>query len=94
YQNLTPKQSRFVHEIHRAGDYLLKLINELLDLARIESGKMTVLLQPINLSDILRAVIEIIQPVARAKQIHLLNECEENITVLADPTRLKQVLVN
>ena len=33
YQNLTPKQSRFVHEIHRAGDYLLKLINELLDLA-------------------------------------------------------------
>lgn len=94
YQNLTPKQSRFVHEIHRAGDYLLKLINELLDLARIESGKMTVLLQPINLSDTLKAAIEIIQPAARAKQIHLLNECEEKITVLADPTRLKQILVN
>lgn len=94
YQNLAPKQLRFVREIHRAGDYLLELINELLDLARIESGKMTVLLQSVSIHSTIQASIEIIQPLLSTKQIHLINQCDTTASVLADPTRLKQVFVN
>lgn len=94
YENLPPQQLAFVQEIHRAGDYLLEMINELLDLARIESGKMITVLQPVNITRAINGAAEIIQPLIHAKQIHVINQCSACHTVLADTTRLKQVLVN
>ncbi|MEK7708586.1 MAG: PAS domain S-box protein [Pseudomonadota bacterium] len=94
YESLPPHQLAYVQEIHRAGDYLLELINELLDLARIESGKMVVVSQPVNLAAALNTATEITQPLMNAKQIHLINQCSTDESVLADPTRLRQILVN
>ncbi len=94
YESLPPHQLAYVQEIHRAGDYLLELINELLDLARIESGKMVAVLQPVNVAAAINTATEITQPLINAKQIHLINQCTTSDAVLADPTRLKQVLVN
>ncbi len=64
YESLPPHQLAYVHEIHRAGDYLLELINELLDLARIESGKMVVVSQPVNLAAAINAATEVKLPPA------------------------------
>lgn len=94
YENLPPHQLTYVQEIHRAGDYLLELINELLDLARIESGKMVVVSQPVNLAAAINTATEITQPLINVKQIHLINQCPTGDTVWADPTRLRQILVN
>lgn len=94
YENLPPHQLTYVQEIHRAGDYLLELINELLDLARIESGKMLTVLQPVNVAAAVNSAAEITQPLINTKQIRLINQCPPCRSVLADPTRLKQILVN
>lgn len=94
FKNLPPDQLEYVHEIHRAGDYLLELINELLDLARIETGKMAVVLEPVDVSSAINAAVKIIDSLIKIKQIHFINQCGAGESVLADPTRLKQVLVN
>lgn len=94
YENLPPHQLTYVQEIHRAGDYLLELINELLDLARIEAGKMLAVLQPVNVAAAVNSAAEITQPLINTRQIHLINQCPPCRSVLADPTRLKQILVN
>lgn len=94
FQDLPAKQLSYVQEIHRAGDYLLDLINELLDLARIEAGKMSILLQAVEVNYAVSAAIEIVRPLCGKKQIRLVNRCDEPGSVLADPTRLRQILVN
>lgn len=94
FQDLPSKQLAYVQEIHRAGDYLLDLINELLDLARIEAGKMSILLQAVEVNHAVSTAIEIVRPLCGKRQIRLINRCDEPGSVLADPTRLRQILVN
>ena len=92
---LTERQLRQVHQIIRSGQHLLELINEVLDLARIESGHMQVSLEPIQLSDVMDEVTEIMLPIAEQYSIQLQQPVlEEAVSVLADYTRLKQVLIN
>jgi PAS domain S-box-containing protein len=91
---LKPEQLEFVHEIHRAGDHLLELINELLDLSRIEAGKLAIALQPVSVRMATAESAQIVQPMIREKEIVLINNCDKDANVLADPTRLRQILVN
>jgi PAS domain S-box-containing protein len=93
-ERLNPEQLDFVHEIRSAGNHLLELINELLDLSRIEAGKMAAVLQPVNVRSAVVDAVQIVQPLISARQIGLVNKCEARAAVLADPTRLKQILVN
>jgi len=88
------EQADNVQEILHAGHHLLKLINEILDLARIESGKLTISLEPVNLAAIVRECLNLAQPLAEAAGMRLLlADCADN-SVMADHTRLKQVLLN
>ena len=87
-------QKEFVHEIHQAGSHLLNLINELLDLARIESGKLATTIQPVRLDRVVDDATQIIHSLATERHISVLNKCQLHTAVLADPTRLKQILVN
>jgi PAS domain S-box-containing protein len=88
------EQADNVQEILHAGHHLLKLINEILDLARIESGKLTINLEPLNLAAIVRECLNLAQPLAEAGGIRLLlADCADS-SVRADSTRLKQVLLN
>ena len=90
---LTPDQQGFVDEIYQAGEHLLELINELLDLARIEAGKLPTAIKATPLRPLVEQAAQLIQPLLHKMEVTLLYQCEHDFTVLADPTRLKQVLV-
>ncbi len=90
-------QKRFVHHILKAGDHLLELINEVLDLAKIESGRMTISLEDVNATSLVAQSIELVGPLATNYGITLLQNSpsDKDLPVVrADYTRLKQVLVN
>ncbi len=93
-ESIQPEQMDFVHEIHRAGDHLLELINELLDLSRIEAGKLALQVQALPLDKVLAQALQITQSMMSARQIVLRNHCDPTLQVQADSTRLCQILVN
>ena len=89
-------QKGYVREILRAGEHLLELINDVLDLARIEAGKQEVSLEPVQVSTLVDDCLGLMQPVARVRGIGLPEAAQvtgEHF-VVADRTRLKQVLLN
>ena len=95
-QPLSEDQTESVNEIIHAGEHLLELINEVLDLARIESGKISVSLEPVSVQEVLIECTALIKPLAEEREITVdeYNSCNNNYYVLADHTRLKQVLLN
>lgn len=92
---LTPeKRQEFTAHILKAGKHLLVLINEVLDLAKVESGTLTLSLEPVLLSDIMAECREMIQPLANGRNIRLVFPQDEKSHVVADRTRLKQIVLN
>ena len=91
----TPSQRRSVDQILKAGWYLLELINEILDLAFIESGKLSMSIEALSLGDVMRECEAMIEPQARQRAIRVaFNSIESPCVVSADRTRVKQVLIN
>ncbi len=91
----TPSQKRSIDQILQAGWYLLELINEILDLALIESGKLSLSLEPSALADVLRECEAMIGPQAQKRDISVtFPQLEIPYFVKADRTRVKQVLIN
>ena len=91
----TPKQKRSLVQILNAGWYLLELINEILDLAQIESGKTTVSLEPVSLVEVMNECRAMVEPQAHQRGIDLkFLPRESDHFVEVDRTRLKQVLIN
>ncbi len=91
---LTKHQAEFARHIHQAGKHLLRLIDDLLDLGKIEAGQLGVALEPVDLPAVIAQARKFIQQLAGDKQVHLAFEPVQDFSVLADPTRLTQVLVN
>ncbi len=93
---LDPQQRRYVSRIRGAMDVLLQLINNLLDLARIEAGRMALAAVPTDVCAVLHEVIELEAPAAIAKGVELLLECHRDLPrrIEIDPLRLRQVLFN
>jgi PAS domain S-box-containing protein len=91
----TPLQKRSVDQILQAGWYLLELINEILDLALIESGKLSLSLEPMALADVLLECAAMIEPQAHKRGISVtFPPFGVRYFVKADRTRVKQVLIN
>ncbi len=91
----TPDQSESINQILTAGRHLLELINEVLDLARIESGRLHLTLVNVALPSLLDECLLLLQPLARERTISLHSSVAANgLTIAADRTRLKQVLIN
>ena len=93
----TPAQKRSIEQILRAGWYLLELINEILDLALIESGKLSLSLEPMSLVDVMHECRTMIEPQAQTRGIRVTFpafEGECHVYVHADRTRVKQILIN
>ena len=91
----TPAQKRNVHQILKAGWYLLELINEILDLALIESGRLTLSAEPVSLSEVFLECRGMVESQAQSRGISLTfptfaTPCFVN----ADRVRVKQVLIN
>jgi len=92
---LDPRQRRFVEEIHRAGDHLLELIDDLLDISRIEVGKVTVAVKPTSVHEVVVEAVQIVRPLVVKKGLELKELCKaSNAHVMADAVRLRQILVN
>jgi len=93
---LTALQREWLQHINQSGWHLLSLVNEILDLARIESGKMEVHREAVELAPLVVQCTNIMKLTAAERHITLtiaMTPCEA-VVVLADPTRLKQVLLN
>ena len=88
------RQSTFVEHISKAGNHLLALINELLDLASIEAGKTSMSIEPLKLSDVLADCESLIGPIAAQRGIELHAAADVRTRVEGDRTRLRQVLIN
>src|SRR5678809_162091 len=95
--NLNEKQVRFAQTIHASGMDLLGLINDLLDLAKIEAGAVTALsLAPTPLADLAQELERMFRPLAQEKGLQLGIELAPGLpaSIRTDATRLKQVLKN
>ena len=91
----TPSQKSSIDEILRAGWYLLELINEILDLAQIESGRLSLSKEPTSLPDVLLECQAMIEPQAQSHGIGMtFPRFDVPCFVQADRTRLKQVVIN
>jgi PAS domain S-box-containing protein len=95
-QDPRPAQVEHLHHILTGGRHLLKLINEVLDISRIESDRMHLSLEPVSVRVALKEAVDLIQPLATEHSINLFTpaESEMDFFVLADHQRLKQVLLN
>jgi len=93
---LTTGQKKGVAHILKSGKHLLNLINEVLDISRIEAGKISLSLEPVQLSAIIQEVLDIVILKANERQIKidLINSSSNQFYVKSDRQRLRQVLLN
>jgi signal transduction histidine kinase/ActR/RegA family two-component response regulator len=91
----TTSQKRSLDQILKAGWYLLDLINEILDLALIESGRLSLSLEPISLAEVMRESQAMIEPQAHKRGVSVsFPQFDVPYFVKADRTRVKQILIN
>ncbi|MEX1366751.1 MAG: PAS domain-containing protein [Nannocystaceae bacterium] len=95
YGDLTDKQDRSLRTIHDSGRHLLDLINDVLDIARIEAGRLPVQPRSIGLQQLVLGCVALVSETIEAKQQRLVIDVSPELDrVDADPRRLKQILVN
>jgi signal transduction histidine kinase len=90
-----PKNVRYITNITNSGKHLLELINNLLDLAKIEAGKMEVRSEPLSLTDLCEGLVSIIKPLAEKKDVSVVTSIARDVPIVqTDPAKLQQVLFN
>ncbi len=91
----TPSQTENADQILKAGRHLLHLINEVLDITGIESGRLHLSVEPVRVGDIVQETFDLIRPLAAARRVELHADARvRDAYVTADRQRLKQVLLN
>jgi signal transduction histidine kinase len=91
----TEKAQEPLQRVRRAGQHLLSLINEVLDLSKIEAGKLELCPESVTLAPLIDEVIGTAQPLAEQNQNRLVAECQVHLAPLTvDPMRLRQILLN
>lgn len=89
------KTSRYVHNILQSGRALLDLINDLLDLAKIEAGRMDIRSEPLSVGDLFEGLENILKPLCEPRQLVIDTSVTNNVPILqTDPGKLQQVLYN
>jgi PAS domain S-box-containing protein len=91
---LNEKQKRFVTHVHKDAIHLLELINDVLDLSKIESGRLELDIRSIDLAAVLTDTLEGIEHAASAKNIRIENAVPAGANVMADRVRLREILTN
>ena len=95
FGELTERQQRYVANVHSSGRHLLQLVNDILDLAKIEAGRLTLEPEPIDLGTLLQDMRRGLESLAAAKHQTLTVEFGENVpTLTADRGKVKQILYN
>jgi two-component system cell cycle sensor histidine kinase PleC len=88
------KYAEYGRDIHASGQFLLNVINDILDMSKIEAGRMEIHPEVVNLSEIAEETIRIIEPQAGDKDISVSTEFEPALVIAADRRAIKQVLMN
>jgi PAS domain S-box-containing protein len=93
---LSSQQADSVHHILSGGNHLLALVDEVLEISRIEAGRLNVSLEPVLLAEVVDKVVGLLQPLAAERHVALQvdEEASRDALVLADRQRFKQVLLN
>jgi len=95
YGELAARQEEALDRMYTASQHLLELVNDILDLAKIEAGKMPVHIEPVNLQGLLAELGETIEPMLAAKALEFSIELPDELPLLeTDRTKLKQVFLN
>jgi signal transduction histidine kinase/HAMP domain-containing protein len=91
---LSERQARYVSHIRSSGDHLLSLINDILDLSKVEAGQLDLMVETVGLSALLDDCVGDIRPLADAKKLDLRFRASSALLVRADRRRLAQVILN
>ena len=92
--SLPPDDLDSVEQILKGGKHLLNLINEVLDVARIEAGRLTLSLEPVHLAEVIQEALDFVRPLAQQRSITIGTSEASDSHVQADRQRLRQVLLN
>ena len=90
----SPRYAEYIQDIHNSGTHLLALINDVLDLSKIEAGKFELLEDKVAINDIADTVCRIISERAKAKQISIVTHLPDEIYLWCDRRAITQVLIN
>ena len=94
FDPLTERQRRYLLNILNSGNHLLGLVNELLDLTKVQAGQVDLKIASVELDVAVARAVDAVRPLAGEKGLALRNEVTEQVCVRADPSRLHQVLLN
>src|SRR5712692_2037635 len=94
YGPLNERQQRYVSHIQSGGQHLLKLVSDILDLSKIEAGRMDLAIENVPVANAFSEVLSALRPLAEKKSQILSQDAEPSLAVRADATRFKQVLMN
>jgi two-component system, cell cycle sensor histidine kinase PleC len=89
-----PKYESYVRDINASGRYLLEMINDILDMSKIEAGRMTLAPQWVELSTIFDDCLTVVRPSAMEGKVDIIQAGGSNVSVWGDKRALKQVLIN
>jgi PAS domain S-box-containing protein len=87
-------RQKFLDQINSSGRHLLGLINDILDLSKVEAGRMVLTFETVSTADVVRQVLETIEPLAKKKAIRIVADVTDADLLQADPGKLKQMLLN
>jgi signal transduction histidine kinase len=92
---LSAKQLDYLNDIHASADHLLRLINDVLDIAKIESGKSVLNVEEFDITDTIEEVIKVLTPIAAKKRVAISIELTPEVnTVSIDKKKFRQILYN
>ena len=94
YGPLTERQARYVNHIHTSGQHLLRLINDILDLSKIEAGRLQLNIECVSVASAFAEVSESLSPLVEKSAHRLIQHVSPELLVHADATRFRQMLMN
>lgn len=92
---ITDKQAEYIHYVGSSGGHLLNLVNDILDVSKIEAGKMSIYPETTDIASLISEIRPMVEEQAKKKNLHLSFQVQPKIgSIEADPGRLKQILLN